>query len=168
MGNWEVETTDFNPMKVQTPRKRSPYTYEECLQYTQEADNGQPSSLYKKEFVNDKVGYGLAQWTFPTRKEQLRKIAKELNGSVGDLEVQLYFVNWELTKKSKGADGKMTDSTHMIKKSLNKCGTVEEAAKLISAKYECQDDKSEAAIAKRVNAAEKYFCYVKLVRASIQ
>ena len=110
----------------------------------------------------------MAQWTFPTRKEQLRKIAKELNGSVGDLEVQLYFVNWELTKKSKGADGKMTDSTHMIKKSLNKCGTVEEAAKLISAKYECQDDKSEAAIAKRVNAAEKYFCYVKLVRASIQ
>ena len=30
LGNWEVETTDFNPMKVQTPRNRSPYTYEEC------------------------------------------------------------------------------------------------------------------------------------------
>lgn len=169
LGNWFVETTDFNPMKVQQPnKKKPPFTKEECLKYTQEADNGEPSSLFKKDFVHDDIGYGLAQWTYHTRKQKLKDTAKKLNGSVGDLEVQLSFVKWELFNPSKGADGTDSDTTHMIGKKLEKCTTIKDAATLIARKYECQKDQSEAAINKRISESEKYQSYIKLVRVSIE
>ena len=36
-------------------------------------------------FVNDRVGYGLAQWTFWSRKEGLLKFAKQKNKSIGEV-----------------------------------------------------------------------------------
>ena len=61
------------------------------VQYTNNVDNGTYS---KEEFINDKVGYGLAQWTYPTRKESLYEFAKNKQTSIGDLNMQLEFL-WE-------------------------------------------------------------------------
>lgn len=48
--------------------------------------------------LNDRVGFGLIQWTDKSRKELLYNMAKEMNGSVWDLEVQLACFTNEMKK----------------------------------------------------------------------
>lgn len=48
-------------------------------EYTMMVDNG----IYTN-FINDKAGYGLAQWTFWSRKEKLYNYLKSNNLSIGD------------------------------------------------------------------------------------
>lgn len=61
------------------------------VSYTQAVDNGTYTN-----FVNDSVGYGLAQWTYWTRKQNLLDFAKQRKTSIGDLETQLEFLVYEL------------------------------------------------------------------------
>lgn len=49
------------------------------------------------DFVKDKAGYGLAQWTFWSRKQALLDFAKSKGKSIGDLQMQLDFLWKELT-----------------------------------------------------------------------
>lgn len=60
--------------------------------YTKAVDNG----TYQN-FVTDKCGYGLAQWTFHTRKEALLNYAKQKNTSIGNIHTQLEFLLNELS-----------------------------------------------------------------------
>ena len=50
-------------------------------------------------FVKDKAGYGLAQWTFWSRKQELLEFAKSQGKSIGDLQMQLDFL-WKELKDS--------------------------------------------------------------------
>lgn len=59
--------------------------------YTRAVDN----STYTN-FVKDAVGYGLAQWTYWTRKQNLLNFARQNNKSIGDLDMQLNFLVKEL------------------------------------------------------------------------
>lgn len=59
--------------------------------YTRAVDNGTYTN-----FVTDAVGYGLAQWTYWTRKQNLLNFARQNNKSIGDLEMQLCFLIKEL------------------------------------------------------------------------
>lgn len=59
-------------------------------QYTAAADRGELS------FASDSVGYGLCQWTFPTRKAALLKFARAAGKSVGDMAIQVDFCVKEL------------------------------------------------------------------------
>lgn len=63
-------------------------------EYTKRVDDGTYTN-----FVNDKAGYGLAQWTFWTRKQNLLNFAKNKNKSIGDLEMQLEFLIKELKEQ---------------------------------------------------------------------
>ena len=47
-------------------------------------------------FVRDCAGYGLAQWTYWSRKQGLFNFAKAAGRSIGDLEMQLDFLMKEL------------------------------------------------------------------------
>lgn len=60
-------------------------------EYTEKVDNGTYTN-----FVKDRAGYGLAQWTYWTRKQNLLNFAKSKNKSIGDLEMQLEFLIKEL------------------------------------------------------------------------
>jgi hypothetical protein len=60
-------------------------------QYTTAVDKG----IYT-DFIHDEAGYGLAQWTYWTRKQNLLNYAKSKNKSIGDLEMQLEFLVKEL------------------------------------------------------------------------
>ncbi len=62
--------------------------------YTDAVDNG---TYTLEQFMNDGAGYGLAQWTFYTRKRSLYRYAEELGTSIGDLNMQLEFLYLELT-----------------------------------------------------------------------
>ena len=59
--------------------------------YTRAVDNGTYTN-----FVTDAVGYGLAQWTYWTRKQNLLNFARQNNKSIGDLDMQLCFLVKEL------------------------------------------------------------------------
>ena len=50
----------------------------------------------KTKFMNDKAGYGLAQWTYPTRKGKLYSSTIEKGISIDDLEGQLKYLISEL------------------------------------------------------------------------
>lgn len=61
--------------------------------YTSAVDSGKYTN-----FENDLVGYGLAQWTYSTRKKNLLNYAKSKGVSIGDLAMQLEFLIKELSE----------------------------------------------------------------------
>lgn len=61
-------------------------------QYTSQVDSGVYS---ESKFNNDWGGYGLAQWTHPSRKPGLYAAAKAAGTSIGDLGMQLNFLTNE-------------------------------------------------------------------------
>lgn len=64
--------------------------------YTQMVDTN-PSY----DFANDggrHYGYGLCQWTYPTRKTELRNVCREKGVSIGDRDTQIDFMFMELKR----------------------------------------------------------------------
>lgn len=57
------------------------------VQYTEQVDNNTYTN-----FVHDAAGYGLAQWTYYTRKQGLLNYAKSKNKSIGDLQTQVEYL----------------------------------------------------------------------------
>ena len=60
-------------------------------QYTAAVDNGTYTN-----FVNDKYGYGIFQWTYWSRKQNLLNYAKSKGVSIGYLEMHMNFLMQEL------------------------------------------------------------------------
>ena len=54
--------------------------------YTDAVDNGSYTN-----FVHDSAGYGLAQWTYWSRKQGLLAYANSINASVGNIDMQLEY-----------------------------------------------------------------------------
>lgn len=63
-------------------------------QYTAAVDSGEYTN-----FVRDSAGYGLCQWTFWSRKEALLNYRNQSGRSIGDEEMQLEYLMYELRKK---------------------------------------------------------------------
>lgn len=61
--------------------------------YAAKVDSGEMS---RHIFAMDGAGFGLAQFTWYTRKENLFDAAKAEGKSIGDLDMQLRFIIWEL------------------------------------------------------------------------
>lgn len=90
MGNLYAESA-LRPNNLQN-------TYEKKLglsdtQYTANVDDGSYTN-----FVKDSAGYGLAQWTYWSRKQALHEYAKASGKSIGDLDIQLAFIWKELSE----------------------------------------------------------------------
>ena len=71
-------------------------TYEKKLgftdiEYTKAVDNGTYDN-----FVKDAAGYGFAQWTYWSRKQNLLDFAKSKGKSIGDAEMQMEFFGKEI------------------------------------------------------------------------
>ncbi len=98
MGNLQAES-GFRSVRVQ-----GDYNYSNAEQYsadyTQKVDSG---AISEYDFVNNGPGgggYGLAQWTDPSRKQKLYTYAKSKGKSIGDLQTQLEFLVSELSTNS--------------------------------------------------------------------
>lgn len=66
--------------------------------YTLQVDKG---TISENDFIHNAPnggGYGLAQWTYWSRKQKLWQFAKSRNKSIGDLEMQLEFLYNELSE----------------------------------------------------------------------
>lgn len=104
--------------------------------YTAAVDNGE----YTK-FGTDAVGYGLAQWTYHTRKKGLLAYAQSKKVSIGDLNMQLEYLYKELSESYKGVLSTLK-SANSIKMASNKVLTdferpanQSESVKSLRAKY---------------------------------
>ena len=88
MGNLFAES-GLKPTNLQN-------TYEKKLGFTDETYTAAVDAGTYGNFVNDAAGYGLAQWTFYTRKAGLLEYTRAAGKSIGDLETQLGFLFKEL------------------------------------------------------------------------
>ena len=77
-----------------------------------------------KNFVYDKAGYGLAQWTWWSRKQALLYFAQKKKASIDDLVMQLQFL-WE----------ELGAYEHVMKV-LSKATSVKEASNVVLREYE--------------------------------
>lgn len=109
-------------------------------EYTAKVDNG----TYKN-FINDKAGYGLAQWTFYTRKEALYNYLKSKGKSIGDFEGQLEFLCIELRGYTK------------VTSVLNRATSVKEASNAVLFDFENPANKSESVQNKRASYSQVYY-----------
>lgn len=89
MGNLFAESK-LNPKNLQQ-------TYEKRLGFTDETYTEAVDSGTYKNFINDSAGYGLAQWTYYSRKQELFNFAVNSGSSIGDLDLQLNYLWYELT-----------------------------------------------------------------------
>lgn len=110
------------------------------ITYTNAVDNGTYNN-----FVKDSAGYGLAQWTYWSRKQNLLDFAKSKKASIGDLEMQLDFL-W------KEIQGYTT-----VFNTLKNATSVREASDIVLLQYERPADQSEAVQIKRANYGETYY-----------
>ena len=110
-------------------------------EYTEMVDRGTYAN-----FGNDRAGYGLAQWTYPSRKAALLAYAKATGKSIGDLEMQLGFLMQELSAGYK-----------TVLNILRTTVSVREASDAVLLQFERPSDQSEARQKQRSEYGQKYF-----------
>lgn len=88
MGNLKAES-NFKPKNLQN-------SYEKKLGFNDDTYTSAVDSGKYTKFVRDCAGYGLAQWTYWSRKDALLRYAKACGKSIGDLDMQLAYLVKEL------------------------------------------------------------------------
>lgn len=130
MGNLYAESA-YKPSNLQNSYEKSLGFTDET--YTQAVDDGSYTN-----FVKDAAGYGLAQWTYWSRKESLLNFAKDTKRSIGDLEMQLEFLISELAE-------------YGLFSTLQKAKSIREVSDIILLQFERPADTSDAVKVKRAS-----------------
>ena len=111
------------------------------VEYTQAVDSGTYTN-----FIKDSAGYGLAQWTWHTRKRNLYDYAKQCKKSIADLEMQLNFLWSELNKGYKS-----------VLNVLRTAKTVLEASNAVLFYYEAPANQGAAVQASRAKLGQNIY-----------
>lgn len=138
LGNLDCESA-LNPKNLQD-------TYERSLGYTDETYTAAVDSGMYARFVNDSAGFGLAQWTWWTRKQNLQLFAKSRGVSIGDLQMQLDFLYKELTENHQN-----------VLSTLMNARSVREASNSFLLGFECPYDQSVTMQDRRCSVGQKYY-----------
>lgn len=137
MGNLYAESA-FKPTNLQnTYEKKLGYT---DATYTAAVDNGSYDN-----FIKDSAGYGLAQWTYWSRKQALLEYTRSVGKSIGDLGMQLDFMWKELQGYTS------------VMKVLNSATSVLAASNAILTGYERPADQSVTAQNRRAGYGQTYY-----------
>lgn len=139
MGNLYAES-GLKPCNLQQ-------TYEKSLDMTDAEYTASVDAGVYNNFVNDKAGYGLAQWTYYTRKQNMLNYHKSKNKSIGDLNTQLDFLMKELK------EGYSTSVLAVLKNATS----VLEASNAVLLKFERPADQSVKVQNDRASYGQKYF-----------
>lgn len=121
-------------------------TYEKKLgmtdeTYTMSVDNGDYTN-----FVHDKAGYGLVQWTYWSLKKYLLDFARARNKSIGDLEMQLECVCTQFKTQYTKVWSALTSAT-----------SVKGASNTVLLQFERPADQSVAVQNKRAEYGQQYY-----------
>lgn len=109
-------------------------------QYTKAVDDG----TYKN-FVKDGAGYGLAQWTFWSRKQGLLEYVQKYGCSISDEDMQISFLLKELAGYKE------------VMNVLRNAKSVREASDIVLSKFEQPADQSESVKVKRATFGEEFY-----------
>ena len=129
MGNLQAES-GLCPYRLQGDFSDG---YQTSIEYTAKVDSGEIS---KDEFVNNGPnggGYGLAQWTYPPRKEMLYEMWKVGYPSIGHIDLAISLLLTEL----------QTDYAGVLQV-LQSAASVREASDKVLHDFENPADQSEA------------------------
>lgn len=138
MGNLYAESA-LRPCNLQS-------TFEKKLnmtdaEYTVAVDTG----VYTN-FIKDGAGYGLAQWTYWSLKQELLEYIQKQKKSIGDGEAQMEFLCHQLSTSFK-----------QVWNILLNAKSVREASDAVLLKFERPADQSEAVQKKRAEYGQKYY-----------
>jgi hypothetical protein len=137
MGNLYAES-GLKPNNLQN-------AYESKLGYTDDTYTKAVDDGSYTNFVKDSAGYGLAQWTFWSRKQALLDFVKSAGVSVGDLTAQLNFL-WEELQGYK-----------TVLTALKSATSISAASTAVLTSYENPADQSETVQAKRAAYGQGYY-----------
>lgn len=138
LGNLYAES-GLNPQNLQD-------TYEKKLGYT---DTGYTTAVDNNTYTNfiyDKAGYGLCQWTYWSRKQGLYLLCRDQGKSIGDLSAQLDYLYSELTQ-----------SYPSLLSILQTTTSVSIASNAVLLQFEQPADQSLTMQQKRVNYSQTYY-----------
>ena len=110
-------------------------------EYTAAVDSGSYSN-----FVKGSAGYGLAQWTYWSRKDALLASCKAAGASVGDMDAQLNFLLKEL---SVGYSGLLS--------TLKSASSVREASNAVLLQFERPANQGQSVQEKRASYGQAYY-----------
>lgn len=109
--------------------------------YTAAVDNGSYGN-----FVKDAAGYGLAQWTYWSRKQAMLEFHLSKKKSIGDLQTQLEFLIKELSGSYKGVWSDLKNATSIL-----------DASNSVLLKFERPANQGESVQKKRAEYGQKYY-----------
>lgn len=127
MGNLHAES-GLMPNNLQNSYETSLGFTDES--YTEAVDNG---TYTVEQFVNDGAGYGLAQWTFSSRKQALYDLKILYARSIGDVDLQVEMILREL----------MFDYPEVYA-ALQNATSIRQASDIVLTEFEKPADQSEA------------------------
>ena len=136
MGNMKAES-NLLPNNLQSAYEKSLGMTDE--QYTKAVDNGTYAN-----FIHDSAGYGLAQWTYWSLKEDLYNLCKERNKSISDIQCQLDCLYQQLINNK-------------LLGSLNSTTSVRAASDIFLTKFERPKDQSEKVQIARANYGQEFY-----------
>lgn len=129
MGNLNAESS-LCPYRVQGDYTY-PYTYSQ--EYTLKVDSG---AISEYDFVNNGPGgggYGLAQWTFPSRKQGLYNMKLSMGVSIGSVDLAIAYLLYELKNS-------FSDVYEVLKTATD----IRTASDIVLHQFEAPADQSEA------------------------
>ena len=138
MGNLQAES-GLNPRNLQNSCEKKLGMSDE--DYTAAVDCGAYTG-----FVSDGAGYGLAQWTYASRKAALLAYAKARGRSVGDLDTQVGYLLQELQSLFPAVWDKLCSTA-----------SVREASDCVLLKFERPANQSEANRARRTALGQGFY-----------
>lgn len=138
MGNLYAES-GLNPRNLQNSYEKS-LGYDDDS-YTLAVDNGTYTN-----FVNDSAGYGLAQWTYWSRKQALLAYCKASGASIGSLDTQLGFLMKELS-----------EGYQSVLRVLKSTSSILEASNAVLLQFERPADQSTAVQNKRASYGQSFY-----------
>ena len=121
--------------------------YEAKLDFTDDSYTAAVDDGSYKNFIKDAVGYGIAQWTYHTRKQNLYVYLKNVKKvSIGDLEGQLEFLYKELSSDFKAVLNTLCNATNIY-----------DASTFVLIKFENPKDKSNSVKDKRAAKGKEFY-----------
>lgn len=118
---------------------------EKKLGLTDEAYTAAVDSGNYKNFVHDSAGYGLAQWTYWSRKEAMLAFHQAKGASIGDALTQAEFLYKELSEGYKS-----------VLSVLKTAASIREASDAVLLQFERPADQSDAVRKKRASYGQQY------------
>lgn len=140
MGNLQAESGLISCNMENSYEKEKNFT---DSTYVQAIDNG---TYTKEQFINDKVGFGVAQWTWWSRKKALYEYIKSKGVSIGNLEAQLEYLYQELSTSYKGVLSTLKNTTSVL-----------EASNVVLFDFENPYDKSVGVQNRRASLGQKFY-----------